>query len=34
MLKEIYEQPRSIHDTFRGRVSTNPVDVIWVGFTR
>lgn len=27
MLKEIFEQPRSIHDTFRGRVSTNPFDI-------
>ncbi len=27
MLKEIFEQPRSILDTFRGRVSTNPLDI-------
>lgn len=27
MLKEIYEQPRSIHDTFRGRISLDPVDI-------
>lgn len=27
MLKEIFEQPRSIHDTFRGRITTNPHDV-------
>ncbi|HPW27065.1 MAG TPA: glutamine--fructose-6-phosphate transaminase (isomerizing), partial [Tenuifilaceae bacterium] len=27
MLKEIYEQPRSIHDTFRGRISLDPIDI-------
>ncbi|MGD9977117.1 MAG: glutamine--fructose-6-phosphate transaminase (isomerizing) [Bacteroidales bacterium] len=27
MLKEIFEQPRSIHDTFRGRVSLSPPDI-------
>ncbi|MBN2349468.1 MAG: glutamine--fructose-6-phosphate transaminase (isomerizing) [Bacteroidales bacterium] len=27
MLKEIFEQPRSILDTFRGRVSNKPVDL-------
>jgi len=27
MLKEIFEQPRSIHDTFRGRISANPFEI-------
>lgn len=27
MLKEIYEQPRSIHDTFRGRIAVDPFDI-------
>lgn len=27
MLKEIFEQPRSIHDTFRGRISSNPFEI-------
>jgi glutamine---fructose-6-phosphate transaminase (isomerizing) len=27
MLKEIFEQPRAIHDTFRGRVSTDCKDI-------
>ncbi|MHC1703534.1 MAG: glutamine--fructose-6-phosphate transaminase (isomerizing) [Tenuifilaceae bacterium] len=30
MLKEIFEQPRSIHDTFRGRISQN-IDEIHLG---
>lgn len=27
MLKEIYEQPRSIHDTFRGRIALDPAEI-------
>ena len=27
MLKEIYEQPKSITDTFRGRASQNPPEI-------
>jgi len=27
MLKEIYEQPRSIHDTYRGRISGDPLEI-------
>jgi glucosamine--fructose-6-phosphate aminotransferase (isomerizing) len=27
MLKEIYEQPRSIHDTYRGRISSDPYEI-------
>jgi len=27
MLKEIFEQPRSIHDTYRGRISSDPFEI-------